>query len=270
MADPVVREAQGVFIATVGSTNVKPGDACYFDGTDWELADADDNTKYAEAFATADFVSLEQGTFCLECIIVDTDAPYTQGASLYLSETAGAITETRPVTAFSLRQVLAFALSTSELHAKVTMPREHHEVVNMSSITPVITTFDGGNFYGVLSNADAEVITAAFVVPQNCVGLVYAGWWAGAEAVTGATDLTILASGAGSDEQWDANTVDSSLTTMVITGGADDVFRGVLTTGLDATNIIRPDTVVGIKAVHDGAQTDAIAHLVVEVTYLVV
>ena len=89
MADPVVKEAQGVFIGLVGSTAVKPGDACYFDGTDFELADADDNTKYAECFATADYAIGEQGTFCLECIIVDVDAPYTQGATLYLSETAG-------------------------------------------------------------------------------------------------------------------------------------------------------------------------------------
>jgi len=48
MADPYVRQARGVFTGTIGSTATPAGSPVYFDGTDWELADADDNTKYAE------------------------------------------------------------------------------------------------------------------------------------------------------------------------------------------------------------------------------
>jgi len=55
-SDAYVRQARGVFTGTVGSTDVTAGSPVYFDGTDWELADADDNTKYAEAIAVSNFV----------------------------------------------------------------------------------------------------------------------------------------------------------------------------------------------------------------------
>ena len=64
MADPYVRQARNVFTATIGSTDVVAGDMLYFDGTDWELADADDNTKFAEAIATNSFKTTETGTLC--------------------------------------------------------------------------------------------------------------------------------------------------------------------------------------------------------------
>ena len=40
MADPHVEQARDKFSATIGSTDVTAGDMMYFDGTDWELADA--------------------------------------------------------------------------------------------------------------------------------------------------------------------------------------------------------------------------------------
>ena len=64
MASPYVRQARATFTGTVGSTAVVAGDSVYFDGTDWELADADDNTKFAEAIVTHAFASGDVGFFC--------------------------------------------------------------------------------------------------------------------------------------------------------------------------------------------------------------
>jgi hypothetical protein len=68
MADPRFIEAWGYVGITVGSTNVIAGDAIYFDGTDWELADADDNTKFAELFAAESYDTGARG--------VGVDLPY--------------------------------------------------------------------------------------------------------------------------------------------------------------------------------------------------
>ena len=102
MADPHVEQATDKFAATVGSTAVTAGDMVYFDGTDWELADADDNTKFVEAVAVNSYASGDVGVLCRSGIINDTDAPFTQGNSMYLSATAGAITATRPTGAENL------------------------------------------------------------------------------------------------------------------------------------------------------------------------
>ncbi|KKN01700.1 hypothetical protein LCGC14_1125050, partial [marine sediment metagenome] len=178
MADPYVRQARGVFTGTVGSTALSAGDPVYFDGTDWELADASDNTKFAEAIATNNYVSGEIGTFCVSCIVVDIDAPYTQGDNYFLSETAGAVpTATRPTAKASLRQVVGFGLSTSELRMGILPVREQHMWVNTQSslvAAEITIVLDSGNFAGPYSNADGEVVYLTFACPQNCVGIEYA------------------------------------------------------------------------------------------------
>jgi hypothetical protein len=126
MADPYVRQARNVFTGTIGSTDVEAGDAVYFDGTDWELADASAHTTFAEAFATHSFKIGEVGILCTSCIIVDTDAPYSITAgqrTQYLSETAGDITATIPTTNAAVRQVLGYSISTSEVRAEAKMPQ---------------------------------------------------------------------------------------------------------------------------------------------------
>ena len=64
MADPHVEQARDKFSATIGSTDVTAGDMMYFDGTDWELADATDNTKFAEAMAVNTYDSGDVGVLC--------------------------------------------------------------------------------------------------------------------------------------------------------------------------------------------------------------
>jgi len=272
MADPFVRQARGVFSATVGVA-VTAGDLMFFDGTNWILADADDNTKFCEAIAVNTLIANDVGNLCLSCIVVDTDAPFTQGNTHYLSETAGANTATRPTTLASLRQVVGFALSTTELRLEPAQPHEHHESYNLASAvtTEGVATFNSGNFFTPTTNADAETITATWACPQNTVGLVFARLFSAAAVVSAATDLTILVSGARDGEQWDATTVDATLTTLVVSGAvADEIQGSTITTAMDAAGIIEPDNTVGFHGVHDGAQTDILHYMAIEVVYLVV
>jgi hypothetical protein len=275
---PYVRQARGVMSVTFGSTAVVAGDLVYFDGTDWERADADTNATYAEAIAVSSYNSGDVGNVCTSCILVDLDAPYTQGATYYLeapagTPTAGNVTATRPTVTGNVRQVVGFGISTSELRMEVKAPYEVHEVYRMFSsvTTEAVAALDSGNFYGVTGNADDEVLSATWSVPQNCVGLVFARIFAAGEVVTGATDLTITVSGAADGEQWDATAQDATLTTLVVTGAVADEMQGsTITTALDAAGIIEPDNCVGFKGVYDGGQTDVVHFFNIEVTYLVV
>ncbi len=275
MADPYVREYVGFFTGTVGSTDIGAGDLIYFDGTDWELADASDNTIFAEAMSLGNYQSGVVGGFCLGGVVVDTDAPYTQGDQYYLSETAGAITATRPTTAASLRQLCGFDLSTSELRVKIEMVREYHQSYNFRSNAAQAqgTEFDpagGGDFLSAMTNADDEDFGATFACPQNEVGIEIAYLYTGAEVVTGATDFDMLMAGANDGEQHDAGTQDT-LSNLVASGAsADEIQRNDVTTGLDAAGNIEPDNVVGVHLVHDGAQTDEVHAFALHIVWLVV
>lgn len=273
MASPYVRQARGVFTGTVGSTAVEAGDVVYFDGTDWELADADDNTKYGEAIAVNNFNSGDVGMFCRSCIIVDTDAPYTQGDQYYLSTTAGDITATRPTTAGNLRQVIGFGLSTSEVYVDIPPVREMGVTYHLQSNTAAESAIqlDTGNFIASYTNADDEDIGTTLVVPDNAVGIEIAWLYTAAEAVTGATDYDITVSGAADGEQWDATTQDSTLANQTVSGAnADEIHRVDCTTGFDASGILEADNIIGFKATHDGGQTDVLLALGLHVVWLVV
>jgi|TARA_Y100000034_G_C6850053_1_gene385561 hypothetical protein len=250
----------------------------YFDGTDWELADATDNTKYAEAIATNSYASGDVGVACTSCIIVDTDAPYTQGDQYYLEVDAtgdpGDVTATRPTTAANLRQLIGFGLSTTELRAEVLPVREHHAYHPMQSSLvagEVTAALDSGNFAGPFTNADGEVLYCTFSVPQNCVGVEFARMYSAVEVRSGAADWTTTISGATGGEQWDATTQDATLTGLVASGtAADEIAGSTMTTGFDAAGIIEPDNLVGVKLVHDGGNTDVTIGFGLDITYLVV
>ena len=133
MADPHISEARGVFSVTVGSTDVIAGNAIYFDGTDWELADASAHTTFAEAFIVQSYKSGETGVACVSGLLVDIDAPYTQGAAMYLSETAGAITATIPTTNAAIKQAVGFALSTSTVRIDIRIPSYQNQFFPVSA-----------------------------------------------------------------------------------------------------------------------------------------
>ena len=125
MADPYVRQARNVFVGTAGSTALTAGDLAYFDGTDWELADADAHTTFAEAVVVNTVASGEKVGLCTSAIVVDTDspAPYTQGDTYYLSVTPGAPSATVPSGNADIVQSVGFGLSTSELRVEIRPPQ---------------------------------------------------------------------------------------------------------------------------------------------------
>lgn len=237
MADPTVRRARGVFVGKVGSTAVVAGDALYFDGTDWELADADDNTKFAEAFSTASYASGVQGAFCVECLIEDTDAPYTQGQTQYLSTTAGAITATRPTGANNLAQVLGFALSTVIVNARVKIPEEIAFTANFICATDELSylAIQSNDFGGTNLIDNSSEIWANYRVPQNVVGNVIQelAWIAGSTLLDASDTYTIDVS-AGVDDE-------------VTTTHADGIAAAALTVAANDINT------VDVSAAFDGA-----------------
>jgi len=231
----------------MGSTAVVAGDALYYDGTDWELADADDNTKFAEAFACNSAASGAAIAMCTSAVIVDDDAPYTQGSTYYLSTTAGDITATRPTGANNLVQVLGFAVSTSEVHARIKIPEE--VTINVHLVTDGTAVFDqNADWTGVLLGTAGEAAGGSFMVPQNIVGNVieYLWWTVGTSSpALDTSDTYTIDVSAGVDDETTTATTDG-ITAAALTVADNDLNRADVSAAFDATGIIEPGNVVTI------------------------
>ncbi len=274
MADPYVTQTRGVFTGTVGTTAVAAGSPVYY-GTNWQLADADDHTKFAEAIAIGNYAAGDTGAFCRRCIIRDIDSStYTQGDQYYLSETAGSITKTRPTGAANLVQVLGFGLSTTELYIDIPPVREHHVWLTATATTAGETTgtqYATSSNYGSYSmNADNEDIFFTLEIPPNCVGLEIAHVWTGPDAI-GATPQISVTVGAGSnDEAHDGTTADSSQTGVTAGGTADDIYKTAITTSFDASNIWQCGNLLGIKLTETSGTSDVVMGFGINMVLLVV
>jgi hypothetical protein len=273
MADPYFAEAWGFTGVTIGSTDVVAGDALYFDGTDWELADASDNTKFTELLAAESFDSGARGIGVVGGILVDTDAPYTQGSSMYLSETAGAITATRPTGAESLAQVLGFCLSTSEVKMEVGPLRE--QSISLTPITDGTAAFaQNADWTGVLLAAANEASGYTFEVPRNMVERVTESlWWtvgASSPALDASDTYTIDVSGGIDDET--TTTTEDGITAAALTVADNDLKKADVSAAFDATGLIAPGNVIGVDVdkAAEGAGGDDPLMLCLVVTYRVV
>lgn len=245
MADPYIAEMIGPVAITIGSTDVSAGDVLYHNGTDWELADADDNAKFGELVAAETFKSGESGVGCVGGILVDTDAPYTQGASMYLSATAGAITATRPTGAENLAQVVGFCLSTSEV--KFWLPPLHEETINCTPVTDGTAAFSQRNdFTGVLLAAANEAAGYTFMVPQNMVERVIEYlWWSGVGTALDASDTYTIDVSGGIDDETNTATTDG-ITAAALTVAADDLNRADVSSAFDASGLVAPGNIIGV------------------------
>lgn len=245
MADPYFGEAWGFTGITIGSTNVTAGDALYFDGTDWELADADDNTKFTELFAAETYDSGARGIGVVGGILVDTDAPYTQGQSMYLDTTAGAITATRPTGAENLMQVLGFCVSTSEV--KMSCPPLHEETISLSPINDgTAANSQRNDFTGVLLAAAAEAAGYTFMVPQNMVeNVIQYLWWTGVGTALDTSDTYTIDVSGGVDDETNTATTDG-ITAAALTVAADDLNRADVSNAFDASGLLAPGNIISV------------------------
>lgn len=221
----------------------------------------------------ASYASGAAGFFCRSCILVDTDAPYTQGDQYYLSETAGALTATRPTTDGSLRQCVGFGLSTSEVYVDIAPVKELNVHMDSRGATSAYALLDSGNFGGATLDAQNETAVLSTMIPQNCVALEIAYGWTAAEATAGTPtyDITVGSTLGASGTQHDAVTADATLVDKAAAGAAaDEILRFAMTTGFDATNIWRPGALLGVKFLADDGGTDIRFALGVDLVCLVV
>lgn len=261
MADPTVDDAQRIFTGTAGQA-FNAGDLAYFDGTNWLDADADDETKFAEALVVSTVASGELVGLCREGIIEDTDAPFTQGDTHYLSATAGDNTSTRPTGANNLMQVVGFAISTSLLDICIRMPYEVH--VSLSPMTDGTAVYSQAtDWTGVLLGATSEAAGYTCMVPENCVSLVIAYlWWGGVGTVLDSGDTYTIDVSAGIDDETQTATSDG-ITAAALTVAANDLNRADVSAAFNTAGIIQPGNLLGIdvdKAAEGTAGDDPLVH----------
>jgi hypothetical protein len=114
---PTILNASGLSRVTLKTTvSCNVGDLIGFDGTDWVLADADGRVA-AEFMAMESVAAGSSVAVCQAGVLYDVDAPYTAGATSYLSATAGAHTATLPSASATLTilQRIGKALTTDTL-----------------------------------------------------------------------------------------------------------------------------------------------------------
>ena len=271
MAAPFVDVAVDAFTGLTGSTALVAGDLVYFDGTDWEKADATDNLKFAEAMCINNAAVGETASFCTKGILTDGDAPYTQGDNYFLSETAGELTATRPTGAVNLKQVCAYGLSTSELRVSINAPYEKVVELNANGATSAQTEMDSGNYGGPMLDADNESAFFACLVPENCVGYEIAYLWTSVNATCGTPTVGVFVGSSIGGAQHDAVTADTTLASITSEGSAiHEMLRSDITTGFDATNIIRPGALVGVHVFQEDGGTDITWAFAVQVVFVCV
>lgn len=97
-------------------------DLVYFDATDseWKQADADASGEWpCRAMATAAGTDGNELIVLTQGVIENTSWDWTVGATLYLSDTAGGITETAPSTSGDCVQVIGWAISADAIYLNI-------------------------------------------------------------------------------------------------------------------------------------------------------
>tara|TARA_R100001530_G_scaffold69709_2_gene49411 strand:+ start:2573 stop:3427 length:855 start_codon:yes stop_codon:yes gene_type:complete len=265
-----VRQASGspTFEGDADSADITPGQLVYWKDADdqYALADASDKTAPAQfiviaggSTGRADFDDRIRVTKKAE--LYDDNAGFTENGPQYLSETAGAYTETRPTTIGSLRQKVGEAITTSRAIFEIGVTKEVEVPIVLQYATSAAVVVDSGNF-GAAGSLDAqnEVAYLTAVLPENFLAVVAAGLWVAAEATSGTPTYNVDISGALSDEAWDANTQDTTIDATAMEGSAaDDVFQTVITSAFltaEGLAFSKPGSLIGIKLLQADSGTD--------------
>lgn len=275
MADPYVRQARGVFTGTAGSTDIPAGDMVYFDGDDWELADATDNTKYAEAMAVEAVSSGEVGVYCRSGILVDIDdTAYTQGDQYYLSETAGGITNTYilgSTTAEALVQLVGFGLSTNEVYIDIPPLRVVHESYSFPYLEANTSNDVDGDFMGKGLPTVADAVGFSFEMPRNLIKIEEARlWWCGTGTALDTSDTYTIDVSGGIDDETTTATY-GGITAAALTVAANDLAVADVTAAFDETGLQKPGnvTAVDVNKAAEGSGGDDPIMLCVSIVFVV-
>jgi len=262
MAQLNVREAEGPVYRLTSSSTITRGDLLYITGGAWELADADSHTTPAQFVAlngnggssTARVMAVRA------CKFYDEDAVFTADSLIYLSSTAGGWTHTRPTAAARIRQVVGVGVTTKEAEIRISSPREFHVPWEVKGATSAFAQLDSGDFGGATIDAQNEVALLQQTVPENATGVVISKIRVAAEASAGTPTADITVSGnVADDSQWDGVAADATLANQATEGSAPDAITEInVTTGLDATNVVRPGSILGMRVLKDDGGTDII------------
>ena len=113
--------SDGLKVAMVAAEALAFGDVCYLNSSGkWAKADASAaTTSRALAMCADSTISLDAtGNFLLFGFARDDTWTWTVGGEIYLSETAGALTQTAPTTASSVTQVMGIAIHADRMYFK--------------------------------------------------------------------------------------------------------------------------------------------------------
>ena len=209
-------------------------------GTNWVAADATDETLPAALLALQGGVSGDIVEAAPYVVLTDSDAPYTLDTTQYLSETAGAHTETRVTTAAALRQVVGHSVDTSTVVFDVGFTEvdvRGVEVLVQDTAARLIN--DAGPASGVVLAANADNVIYEVAIPENAVSIVtgYAPY--GCDVALDASDtVSVAVTSTVSGKANNANT--DSLATTGLLCTVDSMANLDLSGALNAAALVEP------------------------------
>jgi hypothetical protein len=191
------------------------------------------------------------------CVIIDEDAPFTEGSKVYLYGAAtvvpgSTITHTRPTGAGYVKQVLGMAISTGELAIEIQpfkeitvfIPRSGYNAAATSAgVLPI--TLDATNWAGALW--DAAEVSEHFMgrLPDNLVSVDRAALLIDTTAATALdVDFSIIGTFANLGNALDGGTALTEATSEITT--ADNLVMGVSCLGLFDSGLAFPGLIFGI------------------------
>ena len=239
MAIAIHAETVGKRKVTLNGT-VSAYDLIAHNGTNWVTADATDETLPAALVALQAGASGDVVEAAPYVVLTDSDAPYTVDTTQYLSETAGAHTETRVTTAAALRQVVGHSVDTSTVVFDVGFTEvdvRGVEVLLQDTAARLIN--DAGPAAGVVLAAVNDNVVYGIAIPENAISIVtgYAPY--GADVALDASDtVSVTVASTVSGKANDANT--DSLAATGLSVAADSVANFDLSTALNAAALVEP------------------------------